>query len=75
MYGYSLRVAGKLCLPIAVRTLPLLLSRHKNPPIHRPHDLEKFKGSTIFCEPLPAVPYNNRLIKPIVACDYGYVLL
>ncbi len=28
----------------------------KNPPIHRPHDLEKFKGSTIFGEPLPAVP-------------------
>jgi hypothetical protein len=37
-YVYSLRMAGKLCLPIGVRTLPLLLSR----PIHRPHDLHKF---------------------------------
>jgi len=40
-YAYSSRVGGKLCLLIGVRTLPLL-SRHKNPPIHRPLDLHRF---------------------------------
>ncbi len=29
-------------LLIGIRTLPLLRSRHKNPPIHRPCDLQRF---------------------------------
>ncbi len=38
-FAYSSRVGGKLCLLIGVRTLPLLRSRHMNPPIHTPPDL------------------------------------
>jgi len=32
----------ELCLLIGVITLPLLRSRHKNPPIHTPGDLHRF---------------------------------
>ncbi len=46
-YAYSSRVGGKLCLLIGVRTLPLL-SRHKNPPIHRPLELHRFGSWYIF---------------------------
>jgi len=35
-YGYSSRIGGKLCQLVGVKTLPLLKSRHKNPPIHMP---------------------------------------
>jgi len=38
-YAYASRVGGKLCLLISVRTFPVLRGRHKNPPIHSPHDL------------------------------------
>ncbi len=29
-YAYSSRIGGKLCLLVVLRTLPLLISRHKN---------------------------------------------
>jgi hypothetical protein len=32
-YAYSSRMGGKLCLLVGGRTLPLLMSRHKNCPI------------------------------------------
>jgi hypothetical protein len=41
-YAYSSKVGGKLCLLIVVRTLPLLRSRDKNPPIHMPCDIRRF---------------------------------
>jgi hypothetical protein len=41
-YTYSSRMGGKLCLLIGVTTLPLLRSRHKNRPIHKPHDLHRW---------------------------------
>jgi hypothetical protein len=41
-YAYSSRSGGKLCLLVGVRTLPLLRSRHKDPPIHTPRDLHRF---------------------------------
>jgi len=41
-YAYSSRMGGKLCLLVGARTLPLLRSRHKNPPIHMPCELHRF---------------------------------
>jgi hypothetical protein len=41
-YAYSSRVKGKVSLFIFVRTLPLLRSRHRNLPIHKPCDLHRF---------------------------------
>jgi hypothetical protein len=42
-YACLLIKGGREIMPtIGVRTLSLLPSRHKNPPIHRPHDLHKF---------------------------------
>ncbi len=41
-YAYSSKVGGKLWLLIGVRTLPLLRSMHKNPPIYPPCDLHRF---------------------------------
>jgi len=41
-YAYSSRVGEKLCILIGVRTLPLLRSRQKYPPIHTPCDLHRF---------------------------------
>jgi hypothetical protein len=41
-YAYSSRVGEKLCLLVGVRTLTLLRSRHKNPPLHTPCDLRRF---------------------------------
>jgi len=41
-YAYSSKIGRKLCLIVCVRTLSLLRSRHKNPCIHTPCDLQRF---------------------------------
>jgi len=42
-YAYFSRMGRKLCLlEVGVRTLPLLRSRHKHPPIPKPCDLHRF---------------------------------
>jgi hypothetical protein len=46
-YAYSLRVRGRICLIIGVRSFPLL-SRHKNHPLLMPCDLHMFRCMIIF---------------------------
>jgi hypothetical protein len=41
-YAYSSRMGEKLCLLVGIRTLPLLRSRHTNPPSHMPCDIHRF---------------------------------
>ncbi len=41
-HAYLSGLGGKLGLLVHVRTIPLLRSRHKYPPIHKPGDLHRF---------------------------------
>lgn len=48
-----------LCLLIGIRSLPLLMSRCKNPPPLTPHDLQMFRFAITFVSCFTMVEYLN----------------
>jgi hypothetical protein len=70
----SLRVGGKLCLLIGLKSLSLLRSRHKNPP-HMPLDLTNLMITFASCFTMGKAHTEGDILEMKCRAILGYRLL